>query len=140
MISRREVATVAGSAAAIAVITALFIYIAIAARKAEYLCRGGATILALTALFVVWQITREAELDAALEHVHEAGQKSPVPALSEPSVVRRMKALARSQVRLDVKNVRMIYVWLVAIATAFGEFLHGWGDLVLTALGIVPQR
>jgi len=141
MNNRREIVTVAVSAAIVAIVTLLFGYIAIVMRDAEYLNRGGAAILALTALFVVWQITRETALDATLERARDVGKTNArVPMLSEPSVIRRMKALARARVQIGVKSIRMIYVWLVAIVTAFGEFLHGWGDLVLTALGLVARR
>lgn len=141
MSRRRDLVTVASGSAAILAITLAFAALAIKTAEGEYFNRGGATILALTALFVVWQVTRERIADEDVrKHLETADAGAEARRFGEPSVIARMKSLSLAKVQIDLKEIRLIYVWFVAIVTAYGEVLHGWGDLILTGLGLVCPR
>ncbi len=85
--------------------------------------RMGATLSALGAILVIWQIRREIILfDQDLEDDKSASADSLSP--SNQRIAEKVKQ-DRSSRRL---HERLNNLYVVAVVIFFGELMHGWGD------------
>ena len=94
--------------------------------------RGGAALTAIGALLIFWQLRAEAGLDRLINRgltLEEARSNIPTEKLAAEIQKNRGHRLV-SRARAD----RAALISLLAVITAFGEAIHGFGDLVVEAL------
>ncbi len=99
----------------------------LAARRLEpeLLNRSGATLAALAALMVVWQVSRELRLEQLNDADGDATGRAPMDPQAREIAERIM--LARVS---DRHAERMKVVVMISIALFVGEMLHGWGEYI----------
>jgi hypothetical protein len=102
----------------------------------EDLRRAGATISALSALFVVWQVWMEIRF----QRDTISGAKTEFSTWDSLSPIEQRALAMESQQAAEKEKARMIermkLVVSVAIWASAGEILHGFGDIIARGLYI----
>jgi hypothetical protein len=110
----------------------LFVYVTLAFSAAHYfenaelINRMGASLSAIGAIMIIFQVRREHLLE-----LQNRQDLNTVRASQFSSADRERIESVRSQRELNRHHRRMRLVVCVAILVFVGEALHGWGDIVL---------
>jgi hypothetical protein len=116
-----------------AMLVATGVVVSIVTNDSHYLNRFGALVAAIGAVLVVVQIrfdiAIEREFQLLLRRIDEEDESLRSPVLGQ--VANRLKEQSKLRAHEDVKTSRTSAAIIVAVITAGGEVLHGWGEEII---------
>ena len=123
----------------IAIVLTISVVIGVWAGDPHWLNRGGAAIAAVSAGAILFQITTELKIEEErkkLEHDAEATENNRSIDTLSPKNNLEVKLIKKriEHLRTELGRTRIKVVKYVVFSTMFGEFLHGYGDLIMCYL------
>lgn len=113
-------------------IIAAFIVLGLASQDPQLLSRGGALVAACAAGAILVQILLEIEIEGERARSRSTtNETNTIYSRSRVRFMERIKAARRTQKDSRLKTERLKIAAIVVVWAVIGEFLNGFGDLLL---------